>query len=132
MEPNETLKEMRRLVKKILVDETYLVDLPGVGIVQFDDGQRLAELAEALDEWIGKGGFLPDAWKPEKNWVVYTETDPEACDWGRVVERDNEGDMIRIWWEVANTTYTDEVTSAYSFYTSRDEAEAAFRKTQRK
>jgi hypothetical protein len=28
------------------------------------DAVRLAELAQALDEWLSKGGFPPKEWKP--------------------------------------------------------------------
>lgn len=28
-----------------------------------DDLERLADLMEALDEWLSKGGFLPKAWQ---------------------------------------------------------------------
>lgn len=30
---------------------------------QADDGARLAELVEALNEWITRGGFLPPSWR---------------------------------------------------------------------
>lgn len=44
---------------KCLADIRYLVEqLPA------DDGaaSALAERVQALDEWISRGGFLPDAW----------------------------------------------------------------------
>ena len=55
MDPNEALKAIRILVKSILSDET-----------DGNDGQDLVDLAEhvqALDEWLSKGGFLPDSWQ---------------------------------------------------------------------
>ena len=55
MDPNANLAEQRRIVERMLDNEEnpdYL-----------DDAQRLAELVEALDGWITKGGFLPKAWK---------------------------------------------------------------------
>lgn len=53
MDPNATLEEMRAFVKKVL----YSVDSAAT-----DDETRMAELFESLDEWITKGGFLPNAW----------------------------------------------------------------------
>ncbi len=38
-------------------------DLNGSAINVESDAIRLAELSEALDEWIKGGGFLPAAWK---------------------------------------------------------------------
>lgn len=52
MDPNANLAEQRRLTARILNNESDASQ----------DALRLAELAEALDEWITKGGFLPDAW----------------------------------------------------------------------
>lgn len=49
MDPNANLAEQRRLFSSL--DKWTRADL-----------ERLAELAEALDEWISAGGFLPDAW----------------------------------------------------------------------
>lgn len=43
MDPNETL----RLLREALLDE---------------DAEMTAECAQTLDEWLSKGGFLPDAW----------------------------------------------------------------------
>ena len=55
MDPNEALKNARALAAAILKDgETW------------DSATRAEELAnafEALDEWLSKGGFLPEAWK---------------------------------------------------------------------
>lgn len=50
MDPNANLEEQRRIVSTIIRD--------GSG-----DAERLADLVEALDEWLSKGGFLPEAWK---------------------------------------------------------------------
>lgn len=48
MDPNATLAELRALVMD--------------GGAEFEDPQRAAELFNALDEWITRGGFLPAAW----------------------------------------------------------------------
>lgn len=51
MDPNANLEEQRRIVAKILS-----------GRGNDADAYQLAELVQALDEWIGRGGFLPSAW----------------------------------------------------------------------
>lgn len=48
MDPNATLDRMRRHL-----DAAHSAD-------EFDE---LCELVEAMDNWLSKGGFLPDAWK---------------------------------------------------------------------
>lgn len=57
MDPNENLKEQRR-ISRLLLGRTYLTQSEIDGYAQ-----ELAELVEALDEWMSKGGFPPDAWK---------------------------------------------------------------------
>lgn len=59
MDPNANLKEQRELAAKMLHDYE---DEDGNGIDQ-DDANRLAELVEALDGWLSKGGFLPGKWE---------------------------------------------------------------------
>jgi hypothetical protein len=54
MDPNANLKEQREIAKRILSDD---------GEDTGYDAVRLAELVEALDEWIMKGGFLPKEWR---------------------------------------------------------------------
>lgn len=52
MDPNENLERQRRIVAGILSS------------VQADDrAVELAELVEALDQWITNGGFLPKEWE---------------------------------------------------------------------
>lgn len=50
MDPNATLAEIRALVAACQAGDII-------------DGDRLAELVSALDEWITGGGFLPAAWQ---------------------------------------------------------------------
>ena len=50
MDVNATLARIRELTAS--TDPDHLGDLV-----------ELAELVRALDEWISKGGFLPDAWQ---------------------------------------------------------------------
>ena len=58
MDPDTNLKEQLELANRILA----------CGAHDMVDGEleRLAELVEALDEWIRSGGFLPDAWQITK------------------------------------------------------------------
>lgn len=52
MDPNSNLDEQRRIRDRILNGTDTAVD-----------AMRLAELSEALDEWIKGGGFLPVSWR---------------------------------------------------------------------
>lgn len=54
MDPNANLTEQRRIAQRILK-----------GSMKDDDANRLAELVEALDEWIVRGGALPKSWEPQ-------------------------------------------------------------------
>lgn len=55
MDPDETLKQIRQLVKEY--------NQPGW--LDRCDVEQLVELVEALDLWLSKGGFLPAAWRKE-------------------------------------------------------------------
>lgn len=68
MDPDANLREQRELARAIIerfdrVDEHTgrYSDLDMEG--QISDAERLAELIQALDEWITKGGFLPKDWR---------------------------------------------------------------------
>ena len=50
MDPNATLATLRTLTTDALHGNEV-------------DAFELAEAFDALDGWIGKGGFLPDAWQ---------------------------------------------------------------------
>ncbi len=52
MDPDANLEEQLRITKRVL-------DADGCDA---DDIIRLAELVDALDGWIVKGGFLPKRW----------------------------------------------------------------------
>lgn len=56
MDPNANLEEQRRLVK-LLLDGSITTDR-----ARSVTAHRLAELIEALDGWLSKGGFLPESW----------------------------------------------------------------------
>lgn len=53
MDPNDTLNHLREVVKWWNEGDADASDL-----------ERAVESFEALDEWISRGGFLPDAWRP--------------------------------------------------------------------
>jgi len=62
MDPNETLRQMRRLAKRIVEDRGrlargWITEMP------LDDVVQLAEWFESLDEWMSRGGFPPEEWK---------------------------------------------------------------------
>jgi hypothetical protein len=56
MDPNAILESIRELVAS---NEQR--------ILSPSDGDTLAELVGALDEWLSRGGFLPGAWRPYLN-----------------------------------------------------------------
>ena len=57
MDPDENLKQQLELAGAIL--HLYHQDS---GYDATDDAVRLAELVQALNDWIVRGGFPPDAW----------------------------------------------------------------------
>ena len=55
MDPNKTLADLREYI---------------AASKECDDGEildKIAELFEALDDWLRNGGFLPEDWKREKD-----------------------------------------------------------------
>jgi hypothetical protein len=54
MDPNEALKNVREMSRRLNADEFE---------VDSGDAMALVEAFEALDGWLSNGGFLPDAWK---------------------------------------------------------------------
>lgn len=57
MDPDKTLQEMIALAQKVLDGETY---------PDLDDTDQLAELIINLDEWLAKGGALPQRWQAQE------------------------------------------------------------------
>lgn len=57
MDPNETLKACRRLAAALL-RESDKEDANRVNL-----GAELAQNFDNLDNWIKRGGFLPDTWR---------------------------------------------------------------------
>lgn len=58
MDPNANISEQRRIAARVKATRD------AGGEVDGDDADRLAELVDALDIWLARGGFLPDAWQP--------------------------------------------------------------------
>jgi hypothetical protein len=56
MDPNLTLRALRALAAKVLYD------WENGNRVDRDAVRALAERFEYLDEWISRGGFLPEPW----------------------------------------------------------------------
>ena len=52
MDPNANLAEQRRLLRKFRSRNR----------LTSGEATRLAELVDALDEWLSGGGFMPEAW----------------------------------------------------------------------
>lgn len=57
MDPNETLKACRRLAAALLRED----DKEDANRVNL--GAELAQNFDNLDNWIKRGGFLPDTWR---------------------------------------------------------------------
>ncbi len=55
MDPDEALKDIRSLTRRIL-------DAIGDPAQVADWGDELAERVEALDHWLAMGGFMPRRW----------------------------------------------------------------------
>jgi hypothetical protein len=68
MDPNANLREQRKLVREMMAihdraDVSTGEYLPADRVRCLELAYRLAELVEALDDWIKSGGFLPDSWQ---------------------------------------------------------------------
>lgn len=59
MDPNATLAEIRRIILRITSNNDG--QWQGEDLKK-QDRDRLVELTQAMDEWLSKGGFLPDQW----------------------------------------------------------------------
>jgi hypothetical protein len=59
MDPEETLAKILTLVSDMREGESVF---PGQGRSLVDMGTELAMHVEALDQWLSRGGFLPERW----------------------------------------------------------------------
>ena len=68
MDPNEALKNARAALAMIRARP-----------ISTEDGayEQFTDAFEALDGWLSKGGFLPDAWELESS----TPKDAESAPW---------------------------------------------------
>lgn len=59
MDPNQTLREIRALARRL--------DRGGWSSAEkaVAAGEELATLVQALDEWLSNLGFMPEAWAPK-------------------------------------------------------------------
>lgn len=57
MDPDVALARIRESIIRINRSPQF---------VHHDDAMLVVEYFEALDEWLCKGGFLPEAWQTEK------------------------------------------------------------------
>lgn len=63
MDPNETLRELRGMISDA---QDFNADI---------DGDLMAEKFEALDTWLARGGFLPEAWR-RREYLADPTTEP--------------------------------------------------------
>lgn len=60
MDPNANLEEQRALAGRLLRHDDDRTDFE-----RLEDAERLALLVIELNEWLERGGFMPDRWLPE-------------------------------------------------------------------
>lgn len=56
MDPNEALRQLRDALRRLRYADSHTDEQNTV------DYEVVAEYAQALDEWLSKGGFLPERW----------------------------------------------------------------------
>lgn len=61
MDPHATLREQREIAERLTTLRELLDTVTGPAQIALSDGERLAELVLALDDWRGNGGFDPYA-----------------------------------------------------------------------
>lgn len=60
MDPNAALSEIREIIESRADQETF-------NARSINEMLRLIELVAGLDDWLNRGGLLPDDWKPNRN-----------------------------------------------------------------
>ena len=71
MDPTANLEEQREITARMLDEESEHIDT--------GDAVRLAELVQALDEWIIGHGFLPQEWADSRQYDRPEGTPCENC-----------------------------------------------------
>ncbi len=64
MDPDTNLREQREVTGRLLAAFDAADPDTGEWTPDLDDVYRLAELSEALDGWLSRGGAAPRAWQP--------------------------------------------------------------------
>jgi hypothetical protein len=65
-DPNRLLDSIRELINAAEEEDKYNYEM-GDYKTYTEDGNRLSDLIAMLDEWLSKGGALPEAWRPVKS-----------------------------------------------------------------
>lgn len=86
MDPNQNLQEQMELITEAIdLDPTEVqCDLNDEARAVFDQHIRLCGLVEALNEWIRRGGFLPEVWQQQQDELsdkYFRETLEERFPW---------------------------------------------------
>jgi len=63
MDPNEALNMIRRAARSAMSQMENDTDDPSFCVVDNRTVHALVDAFEALDEWLGNGGFAPTAWE---------------------------------------------------------------------
>lgn len=76
MDPNETLRRLLELARQVDFDAVQRVGVDNDDFVPIQEyeyvlgqAQEMSELIAALNNWICKGGFLPNQWAKSKKKV---------------------------------------------------------------
>jgi hypothetical protein len=84
MDPNETLRQIRMHVAAIQAvrdgADEHGDNTDDEVITLCESGEALAELVDALDEWLSRGGFLPAAWTPRYPLIRHGRTVWACCE----------------------------------------------------
>lgn len=73
MDPNKTLEDIMEFIKDIEEEEVYTqfgTDEGKYNYIQ-EKALQLAEAITYLNEWMEKGGALPDKWKSKKRHFTF-------------------------------------------------------------
>ena len=87
MDPDVTLDRLQRMYRSIL----------STGVEGFHIANDMAELVEALDGWLSRGGFLPADWvRPILMRQLVIVNDPDGFFAGRVEGMDGDDIYVRV------------------------------------
>jgi len=66
MDPNANLREQRLIVAAVRYRREHPGERQDAARANIEDLARLCQLCDGLDDWLMKGGYLPDAWGQSK------------------------------------------------------------------